>query len=78
MSEVEFQKLKERFGAEAMAEVLQNIENRKDKRKLYANMYRTMLNWLKRNEDDRKTTTNHREERLAGYGNAIATYLSTD
>ena len=78
MSEVEFQKLKEQFGSEAMVETFLNLENRKDKRKQYANMYRTMLNWLKRNENDRKATTNHREERLAGYANAIATYLSTD
>ena len=78
MSEVEFQKLKEQFGSEAMVETFLNLENRKDKRKQYANMYRTMLNWLKRNENDRKASTNHREERLAGYANAIATYLSTD
>ena len=78
MSEVEFLKLKEQFGSEAMVETFLNLENRKDKRKQYANMYRTMLNWLKRNENDRKATTNHREERLAGYANAIATYLSTD
>lgn len=48
LSETEFEKLKTEYGSEAIAEQCSNIENRIDLRKKYSNLYRTLLNWLKR------------------------------
>ncbi|MDY5632511.1 MAG: hypothetical protein SPF56_08500 [Bacteroidaceae bacterium] len=47
-AEKEFKKLKEDYGTQAMMDVCEQIENRVDMRKRYSNLYRTMLNWLKR------------------------------
>jgi hypothetical protein len=53
LTEKEFEKLKEGYTSEQMANVILQIENRKDLRKRYSNLYRTMLNWLK-NETGKK------------------------
>lgn len=45
----QFTKLRGRFGAAPMSEIIQQIENRKDLRKRYVSLYLTMFNWLKRN-----------------------------
>lgn len=51
----EFDKLKAKYSSETIAKTLLNIENRKDLRKTYVNLYRTLLNWLK-NETNKSTT----------------------
>jgi len=45
----QFTKLRGRFGAAPMSEIIQQIENRKDLRKRYSSLYLTMFNWLKNN-----------------------------
>ena len=45
-TEVEFYKMVDKYGAKMVAETVEQIENRKDLRKTYTNLYRTMLNWL--------------------------------
>ena len=47
-SEAEFGKLKEKYTGKQLAEVMEQLENRKDKRKCYSSIYRTLLNWAKR------------------------------
>lgn len=47
LTEKEFHKLKEKYTSEQIMETLLNLENRKDKRKQYTNLYRTLINWLK-------------------------------
>lgn len=47
LSEVEFEKLKAAYGSKAIMVNIQNIENRKDLRKKYTSLYRTLLNWCK-------------------------------
>jgi hypothetical protein len=44
----EFRKLKEKYTSEQIANVILQIENRKDLRKRYSNLYRTVLNWAKK------------------------------
>ncbi|MCD8302574.1 MAG: DUF6291 domain-containing protein [Prevotellaceae bacterium] len=51
-SENELRRLKERYGSKAVADTILEIENRKDLRKRYTNLYRTALNWLKRDKGD--------------------------
>jgi len=53
LTEVEFLKLKEKYKSEQIADTIQQIENRKDLRKKYTNLYRTLLNWLKTNYDEK-------------------------
>ena len=73
MTEAELEKLKQQYGSELIAETCSDIENRIDLRKKYSHLYRTLLNWLKkRNENNR---TNHpitpptKEQRLqSAYG----------
>ncbi len=50
-TEDEFAKLKQRYGSEAIADCCLQMENRRDLRKTYVSLYRTLLNWLKRRED---------------------------
>ena len=57
LTEEEFAKLKAAYGSQAIAEQCSNIENRKDLRKKYTNLYRTLLNWLKRNNHATTQTT---------------------
>lgn len=47
-TEKELEKLKQQYGSNTIAETCQQIENRKDLRKRYSNLYRTLLNWMKR------------------------------
>ena len=47
ISEKEFEELKSKFTGLEIASVILEIENRKDLRKKYCNLYRTTLNWLK-------------------------------
>ena len=56
LSDVELEKLKQKYGSEAIAEECANIENRVDLRKRYSNLYRTLLNWLKKRQDERTAT----------------------
>lgn len=48
ISEDEFNRLMEKFTAKDVWDTIQQIENRMDLRKKYTNLYRTLLNWLKR------------------------------
>lgn len=48
ITEPEFLKLKEKYTGKQIADVIEQIENRKDLRKRYTNLYRTVLNWAKR------------------------------
>lgn len=47
LTQKEFDKLLGEYGIRAMCDTLEQIENRKDHRKKYVNLYRTLLNWLK-------------------------------
>lgn len=47
LTEHEFEKLKSAYGSNAIRINLENIENRKDLRKNYSSLYRTLLNWCK-------------------------------
>lgn len=49
LTEQEFYKLKENYTGKEIADTIMQIENRKDLRKRYTNLYRTLLNWLKTN-----------------------------
>lgn len=49
ISEKEFFKLKEKFTGKEISETIMQIENRKDLRKRYTNLYLTTLNWAKKN-----------------------------
>lgn len=67
LTEEELAKLKRGFSVESIMEVCTQIENRKDHRKNYTNLYRTLLNWLKRYEANRTTnqsTPTTKAERL--------------
>jgi hypothetical protein len=73
MTEAELGKLKQQYGSELIAETCSDIENRIDLRKKYSHLYRTLLNWLKkRNENNRtthSTTATTKEQRLqSAYG----------
>lgn len=70
MTEAELGKLKHQYGAELIAETCSDIENRIDLRKRYSHLYRTLLNWLKkRNENNRTTHPTTKEQRLqSAYG----------
>ena len=68
LTDVELDKLKQRFSTEDIMRVCHEIENRKDLRKRYTNLYRTLLNWLQRNENNRTThpnTPTTKEQRLS-------------
>lgn len=49
LSEKEFESLRAKYGGHQMADTIEQIENRKDLRKRYKSLYRTLLNWLKTN-----------------------------
>lgn len=57
LTDNEFAKLKAKYGTNAIAEECANIENRVDLRKKYSNLYRTLLNWLKRRKNETTSTT---------------------
>jgi hypothetical protein len=48
ISEAELHKLKQSYSGTQIADIIQQIENRKDLRKRYSNLYRTVLNWAKK------------------------------
>ncbi|MDD6227478.1 MAG: hypothetical protein PUA94_00340 [Bacteroidales bacterium] len=48
LSEDEFERLRAQFGSRAITVNIHNIENRKDLRTKYASLYRTLINWCKR------------------------------
>lgn len=48
ITEAEFLKLKEKYSGKQIADIIEQIENRKDLRKRYTNLYRTVLNWAKK------------------------------
>ena len=48
ITEEEFLRLKEKYTGKQIADVIEQIENRKDLRKRYTNLYRTVLNWAKK------------------------------
>ena len=48
ISEDEFDRLMEKYTAKDVWDTILQIENRVDLRKKYTNLYRTLLNWLKR------------------------------
>lgn len=47
LTQREFECLLKQYGIKAICDTLQQIENRKDLRKKYTSLYRTLLNWLK-------------------------------
>lgn len=53
VSEAQFLKLKSVFGSEIVRVSMENLENRKDMRKKYSDLYRTLLNWCN-NESGRR------------------------
>ncbi len=53
LTEIEFVKLKSTYGSQAIMVNVQNIENRKDLRKKYNSLYRTLLNWCKNGYNDK-------------------------
>jgi hypothetical protein len=48
ITESEFFKLKAKYTGQEIADTIEQIENRKDLRKRYTNLYRTVLNWAKK------------------------------
>lgn len=51
-TEDEFEYLRDTFGAETVAETTLRIENRKDLRGRYDNLYRTIITWMKNGKQD--------------------------
>ena len=47
LTQAEFDSLCSKYTSAQICDTLQQIENRKDLRKNYTNLYRTLLNWLK-------------------------------
>ena len=47
LTQAEFDALCDKYTSAQICDTLQQIENRKDLRKNYTNLYRTLLNWLK-------------------------------
>lgn len=47
LTEQEFESLKSKYSSKQIADTIEQIENRKDLRKKYTSLYRTLLNWLK-------------------------------
>lgn len=48
ITESEFLKLKEKYTGQQIADIIEQIENRKDLRKRYTNLYKTVSNWAKK------------------------------
>lgn len=66
ITEDEFFKLKESYTGKQIGDTIEQIENRKDLRKRYSNLYRTVLNWLKKEYGDNKQKQN-----TAGRGSEV-------
>lgn len=73
-TDAELTKLKTAYGSEAIADTCCQIENRKDLRKNYTNLYRTLLNWLKRGkaENTPKSRAQGAAELIASLANEEA------
>ena len=54
ITEDEFHKLKEKYSSSEIANIILEIENRKDLRKNYCNLYTTAQRWLGREYNTRK------------------------
>ena len=52
LTEDQFRKLREEFGAQTVRVCMENLENRKDLRKKYSGLYRTLINWCRREKGD--------------------------
>ena len=78
MTENEFIKLKTQYGSQAISEVCLDLENRRDLRNKYTNLYRTLLNWLKRRGNENVRTNNERAEREQGAARLVAELLATN
>lgn len=78
-TDTELAKLVDQFGANMVADVCEQIENRADLRKKYTNLYRTLLNWLKR-ESEKNMSNDERErnKRLESYAAVAAEFLNTE
>jgi hypothetical protein len=48
ITEEEFIKLKKKYSGQQIADIVEKIENRKDLRKRYSNLYLTVNNWIKK------------------------------
>ena len=72
----ELTKLKEQYSSWQIADTCRQIENRKDLRKKYTNLYMTLLNWLKRDENGTNRTDT--EQRNAEAARTIAAFLADD
>lgn len=53
ITEEEFLRLKNDYTGQQIADIVEQIENRKDLRKRYTNLYRTVLNWAKKEYGDK-------------------------
>ena len=60
INQEEFLKLKELYTGKEIADVILEIENRKDLRKKYSNLYRTVLNWLRNNNKNNNNGSNNK------------------
>lgn len=56
LTQAEFDALCDKYNSAQICDTLQQIENRKDHRKNYTNLYRTLLNWLKREYGEPRTS----------------------
>ena len=74
----ELDKLVNVYGSEMVTDTCQQIENRADLRKRYTNLYRTLLNWLKKEKQSNMTNDEReREKRLASYAKVANEFLNT-
>lgn len=48
ITEADFTKLKGMYTGKQIADIIEQVENRKDLRKRYTNLYRMVLNWAKK------------------------------
>lgn len=56
LTEDELKKLKKEYEPKQISYIIEQIENRKDLRKRYTNLYRTVLNWAKKEYGNKGTT----------------------
>lgn len=56
ITEAEYEKMSKAYKPKQICFIIEQIENRKDLRKRYTNLYRTVLNWAKKEYGDKGTT----------------------
>lgn len=56
ITEAEYEKMNKTYKPKQICFIIEQIENRKDLRKRYTNLYRTVLNWAKKEYGDKGTT----------------------